>query len=97
VTVSDSTGCVSIATPSVGVVSQWKAHEYEAWVVAGCQDEWRVWSGGDDCRLCGWDTRTDCNKPTITRRRDMGVTSIQAHPTHQHLLATGRLEQAIVM
>eukprot|EP01111_Echinosteliopsis_oligospora_P010251 TRINITY_DN3156_c0_g1_i1.p1 TRINITY_DN3156_c0_g1~~TRINITY_DN3156_c0_g1_i1.p1 ORF type:complete len:187 (-),score=54.27 TRINITY_DN3156_c0_g1_i1:124-627(-) len=39
----------------------WRAHNYEAWVVASSshhQGQGHVWwSGGDDCMLRGWDTR----------------------------------------
>ena len=72
VAVSDSQGCVSIVDlgdSGPTLAKRWKAHQFEAWIVAcGC-DEHTVFSGGDDCRLCCWDTRENPTKPTLVSKR----------------------------
>ncbi len=44
----------------------WKAHDYEAWIACFGATEEVVYSGGDDCRLCGWDLRMGTFRPSIT-------------------------------
>ncbi|KAJ7362022.1 Diphthine methyltransferase [Desmophyllum pertusum] len=97
VVVSDSAGQMSLCKFNEGTsklcqILQWTGHEYEAWITAF--DAWNsaiVYSGGDDCLLRGWDTRTDCQKPTFTsKRHDMGVSSIQCNLSYEHIMATGR-------
>ena len=46
----------------------WHAHEFEAWIVCLGQQSHCVYSGGDDCRLCVWDTRGELEKPAMTSR-----------------------------
>lgn len=69
---SDSKGYVSLVelTQSGPRLSQqWKAHQFEAWIVVNGSDEYTVYSGGDDCRLCQWDMRKSPTKPTHTSKR----------------------------
>ena len=72
--VSDSLGRVSVVDGSSGrVLYAWRAHEFEAWIVALGKQPHIVFSGGDDCRLRLWDTRTGCVKPSITSKRQVYV------------------------
>ena len=79
IAVSDSLGCLSLVDLSHSgprLVKHWKAHQFEAWIVCcgvdggiGSGDHHVLYSGGDDCRLCQWDTRESLNKPTFTSKR----------------------------
>lgn len=75
-----------------GIIREWKAHDYEAWICAADRfDVNAIYSGGDDCRLNVWDLRGDCSRPSITcKSHEMGVTAIQAHPSREHLFSSGR-------
>ncbi|EDO48279.1 predicted protein, partial [Nematostella vectensis] len=102
--VSDSKGELTLLQCSKGSwetrqISQWAAHGYEAWIAAF--DRWShnvVYSGGDDCLLRGWDTRTNCTNPIFTsKRHEMGVSSIQCNPVHEHIMATGSYDEKILV
>ena len=72
VAVSDSQGGISLVEVSQSgpsLLQHWKAHQFEAWIVSFGSDQHTVFSGGDDCRLCQWDTRADTTKPTFTSKR----------------------------
>lgn len=52
------------------VALTWKAHDFEPWITAW--DYWSrdvVYSGGDDCKLKGWDVREGCSKPIFVNKR----------------------------
>ncbi|KAN0030302.1 hypothetical protein ACTA71_010064 [Dictyostelium dimigraforme] len=78
---------------------RWKAHDYEAWICAfNYHDESTVFSGGDDCKFKIWDlNQLDIEMPTpkITKRCDMGVTSIHCHPTIENLVAVGSYDECL--
>ncbi|KAJ7487605.1 WD40-repeat-containing domain protein [Mycena galericulata] len=101
--VSLSNGSLCLLSPSEGskcglsVMDTWHAHEYEPWIAAW--DYWNssvIYSGGDDSKLKGWDTRQGFSQPTFTNKRfEAGVTSIQSHPHGEHEFAVGSYDNTV--
>ncbi|KAF9174818.1 Diphthine methyltransferase [Mortierella sp. AD011] len=77
----------------------WHAHDLEAWIVGwNYHDTNLLYTGADDCRLKGWDMRTDCSYPTFnSKAHQMGVCSIQSNPHDEHILATGSYDENVLV
>ncbi|KAF8707785.1 P-loop containing nucleoside triphosphate hydrolase protein, partial [Rhizoctonia solani] len=98
--VSRSDGVVSVLRPRESqfeVDTTWHAHDYEPWVAS-----WNYWSptlvysGGDDCKLKGWDTRTSCEAPIFVNKWfEAGVTCVQTHPFIENLIAVGSYDNTV--
>lgn len=79
------------------VTENWHAHDHEPWASA-----WNYWnthvlfSGGDDLKMKGWDSRKGFDSPIFENRRfDAGVTTIQTHPYVEHLMAVGSYDEKV--
>ncbi|KAJ6575121.1 WD40 repeat-like protein [Mycena capillaripes] len=101
--VSLSNGSLCLLSPSQGsssglsISDTWHAHDFEPWIAAW--DYWDssvLYSGGDDLKLKGWDTRQGFSQPTFTNKRfDAGITTIQSHPHIENLFAVGSYDNTV--
>ncbi|XP_074649198.1 diphthine methyltransferase-like [Tubulanus polymorphus] len=96
---SGNVGVAQISESSVKTVQQWTAHDFESWISAF--DYWNndiIYSGGDDTKFKGWDTRTDCSRPIFTKKHhDMGVCSIQSNWMNENILCTGSYDEHVLI
>jgi len=77
-------------------LQQWKAHDYESWIVAFDRHNRDVlFSGSDDCMLKGWDLRCSTAAPIFRKRFSMGVTTIQSNPHRSNQIIVGSYDESI--
>ena len=63
----------------------------EVWAVEfSASDPHSLWTGGDDATMKRWDTREHSARAAVTcKEHTMGVCTIAAHPSQDHILGTG--------
>lgn len=63
----------------------------EVWAVEfSASQPHSVWTGGDDATMKRWDTREHSARAALTcKEHTMGVCTIAAHPSLEHILGTG--------
>ncbi|XP_065366057.1 diphthine methyltransferase [Calliphora vicina] len=95
--VSDSKGGISLLSwtneRSLTKVRTWPAHNFEAWICAF--DKWdknRVYTGGDDTFLHGYDLRME-SRVLLNKSHMAGVTCLLSHPKREHILLTGSYDE----
>ncbi|KAJ2825412.1 hypothetical protein GGI24_003167 [Coemansia furcata] len=90
---------LKLTDSQVETVHKWHAHDAEAWIASF--DYWNtstVYSGGDDARFKGWDTRTDLSSPAFnSRRHQAGVCSIHSNFHRQFMVATGSYDESVMI
>ncbi|KAF7347828.1 WD-REPEATS-REGION domain-containing protein [Mycena venus] len=98
--VSLSNGSLCLLNPresGLSIADTWHAHDFEPWIAAW--DYWDsslIYSGGDDLKLKGWDTRQGFSQATfINKRFDAGVTTIQSHPHIENQFAVGSYDNTV--
>jgi diphthine methyl ester acylhydrolase len=96
--VSMSDGSLAVCQVGPAEISElWRndhAHAFEAWITAfDTFDRNVLYSGGDDCALSVWDIRASDH--VLSRKRSMGVTSIQHSPCDENLLLTGGYDEIV--
>lgn len=99
VAVSDSNGNLSIcelSSDGADVIHSWKCHDHEAWMtVFNTWDANVVYSGGDDCKFCGWDARSGSKAIFKNSTHQAGVCSIQCNSNAEFQIATGSYDEFI--
>ncbi|KAG1676724.1 Diphthine methyltransferase [Nymphon striatum] len=99
--VSDSKGFLSLckvnASGSPEIIRKWKGHDAECWIAAfDYSNPDIMYSGGDDCKFKVWDVRINPDTcSTITKRNDMGITSIHDNKYQDNYIATGSYDENI--
>ncbi|XP_075217689.1 diphthine methyltransferase [Lycorma delicatula] len=97
--VSDSKGCISIFLlndNSLELQYHWKAHEFEAWIVSYNYSNTNViYTGGDDCRLCVYDTRCTDSPVLTSRLHSAGITSMHYSTFSEYLFVSGSYDENI--
>jgi diphthamide biosynthesis protein 7 len=74
--------------------SNWKCHDFEAWIAAFNYEHTSiVYTGGDDAIFNGWDLQSQ-KRIFRSNEHQAGVTCIQMHPT-KNLIATGSYDEQI--
>ena len=96
---SFTTGMLALVDTSSNLVrSQWKGHDFDAWIIA--HDLWNtnvVYSGGDDCKFRAWDLRIAGNPIYTSKAHSMGVCSIQSSKLKDYTLLTGSYDEHILV
>ncbi|XP_055951630.1 diphthine methyltransferase-like [Argiope bruennichi] len=89
---------VALRESELSLLESWNAHGFESWIVAFDYSHPNVvYSGGDDCRLKGWDLRNVSSATFINKSHSMGVTAISKSKLNEHLLVTGSYDENVFL
>ncbi|GAB2240773.1 hypothetical protein Droror1_Dr00021291 [Drosera rotundifolia] len=99
ISVGCSDGSISIVSHSdshLSILQEWNAHEFELWAAAfDIQQPYLLYTGSDDCKLKGWDLRSNPSAPAFQNSKvhTAGVCCIAKNPMDPHTLLTGSYDE----
>ncbi|KAL9249870.1 Diphthine methyltransferase-like protein [Drosera capensis] len=99
ISVGCSDGSISIVSHSdshLSVLQEWNAHEFELWAATfDIQQPYLLYTGSDDCKLKGWDLRSNPSAPAFQNSKvhTAGVCCIAKNPMDPHTLLTGSYDE----
>ncbi|KAL9264538.1 Diphthine methyltransferase-like protein [Drosera capensis] len=80
----------------LSILQEWNAHEFELWAATfDIQQPYLLYTGSDDCKLKGWDLRSNPSAPVFQNSKvhTAGVCCIAKNPMDPHTLLTGSYDE----
>ena len=100
IAISHSNGTISltqISDEKFEILSNWKAHDFEAWIVAfNYHDTNQLFTGGDDSIFKSFDIRSNSDSLIFkSKEHYAGVCSMQSHPLNDNVFVTGSYDEHV--
>ncbi|VVC35683.1 WD40/YVTN repeat-like-containing domain,WD40 repeat, conserved site,WD40 repeat,WD40-repeat-containing [Cinara cedri] len=94
---SDSRGYITVVNLNDCLVRNFKAHNFESWIVTFHYGEPNIlYTGGDDCKFKCYDQRLKFDKPVFeNKEHKQGVTTCSSSKIRKNIIATGSYDEIV--